>query len=80
MLDYDVKILTAFAMTFDANGEPFNQWLLNNGYPELAALSDAIKGSKLAFQWLVKNKYYHFAAFDSILDDSKDARFWLKKI
>ena len=79
MLDYDVKILTAFAMTFDNQGEDFYQWLLNNGYPELAALSEAIKGSKLAFKWLIDNKYHHLAAIDSVLDGSQNAKIWLRK-
>lgn len=78
-MNYDVKILTAFAMTFDVEGESFLKWLLGNGYPELAALSEAIKGSKKAYQWLVNNKYYHLAAFDSLIDDSYNARIWLMK-
>ena len=46
MLDYPAKILMALAMTFEENGDQFRQWLIDNSYPELAALSDAIKGSK----------------------------------
>ena len=66
-------------MTFDENGDEFSQWLLKNGYPELCALSEAVKGSKNAYRWLIDNKFYHLAAFDSVLDKSKDARLWLIK-
>ncbi len=37
MLDYPPKILIAFGETISGNTEIFN-WLLKNGYPELAAL------------------------------------------
>ncbi|MBE6346527.1 MAG: hypothetical protein E7067_04890 [Lentimicrobiaceae bacterium] len=79
MLDYPVKILMALAMTFDEEGEPFHRWLLENGYPELAALSDAIKGSDNATEWLMKNKYYHLVAFDAAIDNKAEARKWLER-
>ena len=79
MLDYPAKILMALAMTFEENGDQFRQWLIDNSYPELAALSDAIKGSKNARKWLMDNKYYHLAAFDAVLDDDENARKWLQE-
>ena len=69
----------AFAMTFEDNGDEFREWLITNGFPELGALSDAIKGSKNAVQWLMNNKYYHLAAFDALLDDDEQARKWLQE-
>jgi len=80
MLDYPVKILLAFAKTFDEEGgEEFFKWLLENGYPEMAALSSAIRGSREAFGWLMKNKFPHFAAFDEAIDRSPKAYAWLRK-
>ena len=52
----------AFAQTFEDNGAEFNKWLLENGYPELSALSEAIRGSERATKWLMDNKFYHLAA------------------
>lgn len=78
MLHYDVKILLAFGETFNGNdNEEFFQWLLSNGYPELAALSKAIRGSEDAFNWLIKNGYVHYAALDSAIDDNVRAYQWL---
>ncbi|NTW45318.1 MAG: hypothetical protein HGB14_13045, partial [Anaerolineaceae bacterium] len=54
MLDYPPKILIAFAETLSGNTE-IHQWLLSNGYPELAALSSAICGSDQALGWLMKS-------------------------
>lgn len=44
MINYDVKILMAFGESIRGN-EKIYTWLLKNGYPELAALSSAIRGS-----------------------------------
>ena len=79
MLNYEPKILLAFGETFDENGEEFFKWLLDNGYPELAALSSCIKGSKEARDWLMKNKLTHFAAFDGAIDGKADAIEWLSE-
>ena len=55
MLNYPPKILLAFGETFGNTGDKFQTWLLENGYPELAALSSGIKGSNDAIEWLLKN-------------------------
>jgi len=79
MHKYPVNILVAFGETFDTEGEQFYQWLLENGYPELAALSSAIRGSKEALMWLLKYNYPHFAALDGAIDNKKQAYDWLNK-
>lgn len=80
MLNYDPKILLAFGETFEEEGgEDFLKWLLENGYPELAALSSGIRGSHEAIDWLMKNKYPHFAALDGAIDKKPEAYDWLKK-
>ena len=76
MLDYHPKIILAFGETISGNEEIF-EWLMNNGYTELGALSKAIRGSEEAFKWLMDNGYPHFAAFDSAIDGDKKAYDWL---
>jgi len=79
MLDYDPKILLAFGETFGENGEVFFKWLMENEYPELAALSSCIRGSDEAQDWLMKNKFTHFAALEGAIDQKPEAFTWLKK-
>ena len=79
MLEYPPKILMAFGETFSDEGENFYKWLLENGYPELAALSSGIKGSKEAIDWLLKNKYPQLAALDGAIDKQAGAYAWLRK-
>ena len=77
MLDYDPKVLMAFGETFSEEDGEFLNYLLNNGYPELAALSSGIRGSNEAVDWLFKNKFAHFAAFDNAVCGSIEAYSWL---
>lgn len=79
MLQYPPKILLAFGETFTETDGAFLKWLLNNGYPELAALSSAIRGSYEAQGWLLKNKFPHLAVLDEAIDNKKDAYAWLKR-
>ncbi len=76
MLNYPVKILVAFAETFSGNVE-LHEWLLRNGYAELAALSSAIRGSEEAFKWLMMNGYPELAALDAAIDENQRAYDWL---
>jgi len=77
MLHYPPKILMAFGETFDENEKIYN-WLVQNGYPELAALSSAIRGSEDAFNWLMANKFPQLAALDGAIDKNPKAYEWLK--
>lgn len=80
MINYEPKILLAFGETFDVeNGEEFFKWLLENGYPELAALSSCIRGNLEARDWLMKNKFTHFVALDGAIDGKEEAYKWLKE-
>ena len=74
---YDPKVLMAFGETFTEEDGAFLNWLLKNGYPELAALSSAIRGSEEALSWLLNNKYRHYAALDAAIDGKQDAYNWL---
>lgn len=76
MLNYPVKVLLAFGETFSGNTE-LHDWLLKNGYPELGALSSAIRGSDEALVWLMKNGFRELAALDSAIDDNEKAYNWL---
>ncbi len=78
MLNYQPKIILAFGETISGNNEILN-WLLKNGYGELAALSYSIRGSQEAFTWLMNNGYTHFAALDSAIDNDVKAYKWLKE-
>lgn len=77
LFEYPVKILLAFEFAIAGKTEFFN-WLLNNGYPELAALSNAIRGNTKAIDWLINNRYQHFAAFDAASVDDDRALKWLE--
>lgn len=77
MLDYPPKILMAFGESFSEEKGEFTNWLLENGYPELSALSSGIKGSTEAPIWLMKNKFPHLAALDNAINGSAEAYKWL---
>ncbi len=79
MLHYSPKILMAFGETFTEKDGAFHKWLLQNGYPELAALSSAIRGSYEAADWLMKNNFPQFTALDGAIDKQPKAYAWLRK-
>lgn len=74
---YPAKIWLAFGETFTEKGQPFVDWLMKNGYPELGALSHAIRGSEEALGWLMKNRFFHLAALDGAIDQDQKAYKWL---
>jgi hypothetical protein len=75
---YDAKILIAFGEAIGMNFK-IHQWLLENGYPELAALASSLQADVAAFQWLLKNGYPQFAAFSNAIDEDTGAYEWLAK-
>lgn len=77
MLNYPPKILMAFGETFSEEKGEFLNWLLENGYPELSALSNSIRGSEEATDWLMKNKFPQLAALDNAIGGSEQAYKWL---
>lgn len=74
---YDSKIILAWGAALDGNKEIFN-WLLHNGYPELAALSSAIHSSRDALNWLLKH-YPALGILSNAIDGEKHAISWLVK-
>ena len=79
MTRYPVKILMAFACTFEPEGDEFFEWLMRNGYPELGALSRTIQGDTKAKDWLMEHGFPHLAAIDSVVDKEEKAEEWLLK-
>ncbi|MFO7721738.1 MAG: hypothetical protein R6V49_00800 [Bacteroidales bacterium] len=73
---YDPKILIALGEAIDRNFK-IHQWLLQNGYPELAALASSLQADVDAFKWLMSNGYNHFAAFSNAIDEDNQAYQWL---
>lgn len=77
LLQYPVKILLAFGESIKGN-EAIHLWLTENGFPELAALSNAIRGSAEAEKFLLKT-HPSLAALDAAIDNNLKAYLWLKK-
>jgi len=76
---YPAKIWLAFGETFEGN-QKIVDWLIHNGYPEVAALSHAMRGSDEAFSWLMANGFLHLAALDSaVTSEDPKAVNWLKQ-
>jgi hypothetical protein len=78
LLKYPDKIIIALAESIHGN-EKISRWLLENGFPELAAFASAIKGSDEASQWLLKNHFPELAALDAAISNSNKAYQWLQK-
>ena len=75
---YDIKILLALLESIKGRKD-FFRWLLDNGYPELAAFSNAIRGDIDAMKWLFKYKYEWLAILSNAIDGEEKARMWIAK-
>ena len=69
----------AFGCTFEPEGDEFFDWLMRNGYPELAAFSNAIRGDVEAMKWLCKYGYNWLAIMSNAIDGDDRARVWIGK-
>jgi len=78
LLDYDVKILLAWGESLKGDGR-FTDFLLHNGFPELAALTNAIHSDTDALKWLMDNGYPEFAILSDAIDDEDEAIEWLER-
>lgn len=74
--DYDPKLLLALGEAINRNFK-IHKWLLENGFPELAALASSLQADVAAFQWLMNNGFPHFAAFSNAIDEDSAAHQWL---
>jgi mono/diheme cytochrome c family protein len=78
MEEYPVKVLLAFGETFKGNAE-LHRWLMENGYPEFAALDSAIDNKVGAYLWLRNNDFEILAAFADACNRKTEAAAWLKE-
>ncbi|MCQ2264277.1 MAG: hypothetical protein MJZ70_08325 [Bacteroidales bacterium] len=78
LLDYDPKILLAWGEALKGDRR-FTDFLMNNGFPELAALARAILSDTDALQWLMENGYPEFSILSDAIDDEDEAIEWLEK-
>jgi hypothetical protein len=75
---YDVKILLVLLKCI-AGRKDFFRWLLDNGYPELAAFSNAIRGDVDAMKWLFEHNFAWLAILSNAIDGEDKARIWIGK-
>ena len=78
LLDYDPKVLMAFLKSLEGDRK-FSDFLMNNGFRELEALSSAIHSNEAALQWLLDNGYPEFAVLSNAIDNEDAAIAWLDK-
>lgn len=74
--DYDVKLLVALNESLKGK-RVFTDFFMNNGFPELAALSAAIHSDTDALQWLLNNGFPEFAILSNAIDGESHAVEWL---
>ena len=75
---YDIKILLVLLKSISGRKD-FFKWLLENGYPELAAFSNAIRGDIDAMKWLFMHNYQWLAILSNAIDGEEKARQWIAK-
>ena len=75
LLKYDVKVLLALQQAFTGKDDFFN-WLVNAGYPELAAFCNFIQEDEDAEAWLVKHGYHWLGLLSHAIDGEDAARAW----
>jgi hypothetical protein len=78
LTDYPPKILLAFGEAISGNYK-IHEWLLKNGYQELAALASSLQADIPAFEWLMKNGFPQYAAFSNAIDNDEGALNWLRQ-
>jgi len=74
---YDVKILLALVKSVSGRID-FFKLLVNGGYPELAAFSNAIRGDDDAMVWLFKHDYAWLAILSNACDGDEKAIVWVR--
>ncbi|MBR1783865.1 MAG: hypothetical protein IJ760_00290 [Bacteroidales bacterium] len=75
---YDVKVLLALVKSVGGRTD-FFKWLLDGGYPELAAFSNAIRADDDAMVWLFKNNYAWLAILSNACDGDEKAVDWVRR-
>jgi hypothetical protein len=75
LLGYDIKVILALLESLKGN-KKFFKYLLNNGYPELAAWSNAVRGDVDALHWLFDNGFGSLGVLSNAIDGEKKAVMW----
>lgn len=78
LLDYEPKVLLAWGESLKGDRK-FTDFLMLNGFPELAALTGAIHSDTDALKWLFDNGYPEFGVLSDAIDDEDEAIAWLEK-
>lgn len=76
LLHYDIKILLALLESVKGS-KKFFHFLLENGYPELAAWSNVMRGDEDALKWLFQHNYTTLAMMTIAIDGHDKARTWV---
>lgn len=75
---YDVKVLLALVKSVGGRID-FFKWLVNSGYPQLAAFSNAVRADDDAMVWLFKNNYAWLAILSNACDGDEKAKEWIRQ-
>lgn len=78
MEKYDIRILLALKECIHGH-KRFFKWLIDNGYPELAAFSNSVRGDRSAQDFLVRIGQGWLAVLSEAIDGDQKARVWISK-
>ena len=78
LLKYDVRVLLALQQAIGGSKE-FFQWLVDAGYPELAAFSNFLQDDVEAEQWLVQHNHHWLGIISHAIDGDKRSRQWVRQ-
>lgn len=76
-LSYSPKILIAWAEAIGGNKD-IRDWLMENGYKELAMFTYAVRNKDDARNWLMENGYAHLMALINAVERNQVALKWLQ--
>jgi len=77
-MQYPAKVLLAWGEAISGNSE-IRDWLMANGYPELALTCHALRLTDSARSWLLANGHPHLMALVSGSEGNAQAIVWLDK-
>lgn len=78
LLKYDVRVLLALEKAIGGSKDFFG-WLIEAGYPELAAFSNFLQDDGEAEKWLFMNKYHWLGLLSHAIDGEDVPRKWIQK-
>lgn len=78
MMNYPLTVYQDFEKAVGGSQKAFEK-LLNDGYPQWAALSNAIQGDREAVLWLLRNGYSVTGVLANALLEEEGAIAWLER-